>query len=307
MIGRYKLGHWLGCISALLACTFTHAQDKLTIGITLHPYYSYVSTIVQDRANVLPLVDAGFNAHNYQPQPADLLRLQKMDVIVVNGIGYDDYAMKVLAAADQPSLKVIYANQQVPLLAAMGASVGEGARNPHTFVGIATSIQKVYTIAQALSDIDPENGPFYQANARKFAKQMRQIKQQAMQQLLNANVQTLKVATTHNAYNYLLQEFGIEVSAVIEPAHGVEPSASQLQETIEKIRRSGINVLFYELDMPNRFVETIERETGVQLYRFSHMTHGEFIRDKVLQEMSDNTQTLVQAVQYASQLVRERS
>lgn len=277
-------------------------QDKLTIGITLHPYYSYVATIVQDRATILPLVDAGFNPHNYQPQPGDLLRLQQMDILVVNGIGHDDYAMKVLAAGQRKDLHVIYANQQVPLLAAMGASVGDGAKNPHTFVGIATSIQKVYTIAQALAQLDPDNAAFYLANARKFARQMRQMKQNAMQQLMDANVQALKVATTHNAYNYLLQEFGIEVHAVIEPAHGVEPSASQLQDTINKIRHAGINVLFYELEMPNRFVDTIERETGVKLYRFSHMTHGPFTADKVIKEMQDNTQTLVQAIHYANQM-----
>ncbi|WP_249374155.1 zinc ABC transporter substrate-binding protein [Vibrio sp. A8-1] len=289
-------------ISLLFASHAVAGSDKLTIGITLHPYYSYVATIVQDRATILPLVDAGFNPHNYQPQPGDLLRLQQMDVLVVNGIGHDDYAMKVLAAAQRSDLQVIYANQQVPLLAAMGASVGDGAKNPHTFVGIATSIQKVYTIAQALAQLDPDNGEFYLANARQFARQMRQMKQAAMQQLIDANVQALKVATTHNAYNYLLQEFGIEVSAVIEPAHGVEPSASQLQDTINKIRQSGINVLFYELEMPNRFVDTIERETGVKLYRFSHMTHGPFTADKVIKEMQDNTKTLVQAIHYANQM-----
>lgn len=290
-------------ICALLVTSSGMAgQDKLTIGITLHPYYSYVATIVQDRATILPLVDAGFNPHNYQPQPGDLLRLQQMDILVVNGIGHDDYAMKVLAAGQRKDLHVIYANQQVPLLAAMGASVGDGAKNPHTFVGIATSIQKVYTIAQALAQLDPDNAAFYLANARKFARQMRQMKQNAMQQLMDANVQALKVATTHNAYNYLLQEFGIEVHAVIEPAHGVEPSASQLQDTINKIRHAGINVLFYELEMPNRFVDTIERETGVKLYRFSHMTHGPFTADKVIKEMQDNTQTLVQAIHYANQM-----
>lgn len=117
-------------ISLLFASHAVVGSDKLTIGITLHPYYSYVATIVQDRATILPLVDAGFNPHNYQPQPGDLLRLQQMDVLVVNGIGHDDYAMKVLAAAQRSDLQVIYANQQVPLLAAMGASVGDGAKIP---------------------------------------------------------------------------------------------------------------------------------------------------------------------------------
>ncbi|RJG47782.1 ABC transporter substrate-binding protein [Motilimonas pumila] len=271
----------------------------MNIGIALHPYYSYVANIVGDKANIIPLVDHGFNPHAYQPQPNDMLRLQKMDAIVVNGIGHDDFAMKVIASSAREDLIVINANQDVPLLAAMGASVGQGAKNPHTFVGLSTSIQKVYTIARALAEIDPDNQAYYLGNARQFAKQMRAIKRQAMAELVQLDTRHIKVATTHNAYNYLLQEFGIEVATVIEPAHGVEPSASQLKTTIDNINQSHINVLFYELDMPNRFVDTIEQATGVQLYRFSHMTHGPYEKDKVVQEMKQNVSTLVEAIKFA--------
>ncbi|MCG7496034.1 zinc ABC transporter substrate-binding protein [Vibrio sp. Of7-15] len=296
--------------ASLLLCSlsfFTQAAEKLNIGITLHPYYSYVSAVVGDKANIVPLVDSGFNPHNYQPQPADMLRLQSMDVIVVNGIGHDDFAMKVLASAKRDDLPVIYANKDVPLLAAMGAAVGDSAKNAHTFVGISTTIQKVYTIATELSKIDPNNASSYRKNARLFAKKMRLLKNQAMTAIGEADTSKLKVATTHNAYNYLLQEFGIDVESVIEPAHGVEPSASQLQETIEKIKNSGINVLFYELDMPNRFVDTIEKETGVQLYRFSHMTHGQYEADKVVREMTSNVSTLIEAIQFAASQADSRT
>ncbi len=111
------------------------SDNKLTIGITLQPYYSYVKAVVGDKATILPLVDAGFNPHNYQLQPNDLRRLKEMDVIVVNGIGHDDFALKVIKAANRSDLKVIEANKEVPLLPAMGQSVGQGAVNPHTFVG----------------------------------------------------------------------------------------------------------------------------------------------------------------------------
>ena len=39
------------------------AAPKLKVGITLHPYYSFVANIVGDRAEVLPFIDAGFNPH----------------------------------------------------------------------------------------------------------------------------------------------------------------------------------------------------------------------------------------------------
>lgn len=283
----------------VLNSTWANAQ-KLTVGITLQPYYSYVKAVVGDHINVLPLVDEGFNPHNYQPQANDLRRLNKMDAIIVNGIGHDDFAMKVIAAANRDDLVVIKANKDVPLLPAMGQSVGSGVVNPHTFVGISTTIQKVYTIATAMAKLDPDNAQIYRDNARAYALKFRKMKHQAMLQLSDINTAGMKVATTHNAYGYILQEFGVEVSAVIEPAHGVEPSASQLQETIEKIRESGIDVLFYELNMPNRYVDTIEKETGVKLYRFSHMTHGAYQLEKVEVEMQQNIDTLVEAMTFTA-------
>jgi len=59
-------------------------------------------------------------------------------------------------------------------------------------------------------------------------------------------------------------------------------------------------VLFYELNMPNRYVETIEQATGVQLYRFSHMTHGSYEANKVETEMKENLATLVEAMKFAA-------
>ncbi|PQJ84963.1 metal ABC transporter solute-binding protein, Zn/Mn family [Aliivibrio sifiae] len=285
---------------SLFSSSAMSATKPLVIGITLQPYYSYVKAVVGDKAEILPLVDAGFNPHNYLPQPNDLKRLNKMDVIVVNGIGHDDFALKVISAANNSELMVLEANKDVPLLPAMGQSVGKGAVNPHTFVGLSTTIQKVYTIANELSRIDPENASFYRKNARKYAKKFRLMKRDAMLSLGELDTAGMKVATTHNAYGYILQEFGVDVAAVIEPAHGVEPSASQLQGTIEKIRESDIDVLFYELNMPNRFVDTIEEATGVQLYRFSHMTHGPYEDNKVEIEMKSNLDTLIEAMKFVA-------
>ncbi len=285
---------------SLFSASAMSATKPLVIGITLQPYYSYVKAVVGDKAEILPLVDAGFNPHNYLAQPNDLKRLNKMDVIVVNGIGHDDFALKVISAANNSELMVLEANKDVPLLPAMGQSVGKGAVNPHTFVGLSTTIQKVYTIANELSRIDPENASFYRKNARKYAKKFRLMKRDAMLSLGELDTAGMKVATTHNAYGYILQEFGVDVAAVIEPAHGVEPSASQLQGTIEKIRESDIDVLFYELNMPNRFVDTIEEATGVQLYRFSHMTHGPYEDNKVEIEMKSNLDTLIEAMKFVA-------
>jgi len=293
-VTRLLAAIWLSVLSFAAS-----AEGPLKIGITLHPYYSYVANIVGDRAQLLPLIESGFNPHSYELQPSDLKRLSELDALVVNGIGHDEFAIKALKGIqnDNQTLKVIYANRDVPLLAAENTA---NAWNPHTFVSINAAIRQVYTIAKELGQLDPDNARYYQRNAVGYARKLRAMKNQYSQQLLNKDLAGIRIASTHNAYGYLLQEFGIAIDTVIEPAHGVEPSASQLQQTIDRIKASGIDVLFTELNMDNRYVKTIEQATGIKLYHFSHMTFGEYDPEQVYREMEQNMQTLVQALKQAA-------
>lgn len=282
-------------VLAILSFFSLSAQAKLTVGVTLHPYYSYVSRIVEDRAIVKPLIEAGFNPHAYKLSPSDLARLQSMDVIVVNGIGHDEFAIEVLNRLDLPDLEVVYANESVPLI---GNKSGT-KHNPHTFVSIDAAIRQIYTIARKLAFLDPDNGKFFQKNALKYARELRVMKSAVQQDLADLDISNIRVASTHNAYGYLLQEFGLTVSAVVEPAHGVSPSATQLQATIEKIREANVDILFTELNMANQYVRVIEGETGVKLYHFSHMTYGNYRTDLVAEDMQYNLNTLSGAFKYA--------
>lgn len=274
----------------------------LKVGITLHPYYSYVAQIVGDRADIVPLVASGFNPHSYELQPADLNRLMQMDALVLNGIGHDEFAVHAVEKLlqSQPRLRerltLIHANKDVPLLAAVNT---RNAWNPHSFVSIDAGIRQVYTIARELGQLDPANARYFQKNAMSFARQLRQLKNTTLKALQDKDLSGLRIASTHNAYGYLLQEFGISIDTVIEPAHGVEPSAPQLQKTIERIRSANVNLLFTELDMDNRYVHTIEQATGVGLYHFSHMTYGDYDKDKVYREMAQNLKTLTEALSFA--------
>lgn len=276
--------------------------EPIKVGITLHPYYAYVANIVGDKAEIIPLVDEGFNPHSYELQPADLKRLLKMDVLVVNGIGHDEFAFRALETLETQQksranpLVIIEANKDVPLLAAANT---QGAWNPHTFVSISAAIRQVYTIAKGLGEADPENAQYYQKNAINYARKLRKMKSHYSKALLGLDLSSIRIASTHNAYGYFLQEFGIGVDTVIEPAHGVEPTASQLQGTIDRIREAQVEVLFTELNMDYRYVATVEKATGIQLYHFSHLTFGGYDPDLVYREMEQNLKTLVTALKSA--------
>ena len=271
---------------------------KLRVGVTLHPYYSYVANVVGDLAEVVPVIPAGFNPHAYEPRTEDIKRIGSLDVIVLNGVGHDDFAGRMIAASEKPGLKVIEANAQVPLLAAVGAGRGTSGKvvNPHTFLSVTASISQVNTIGRELGKLDPANASAYTANARAYAQKLRKLRADSLGQLAQAPASGLRIATIHGAYDYLLREFGLEVAAVVEPAHGIEPSPSQLKGTIDQIRTLDVKVIFSEMDFPSAYVDTIRRETGVRLYALTHISHGPYTADKFENEIARNLATVVRAI-----------
>lgn len=285
----------------LLCCLFFCgegvAKEKLVVGVTLNPYYSFVSNIVGDRAIVAPLIGEGFNPHNYRPQPEDIKRVMDFDVLVVNGIGHDEFALEILKAARmEGKIPVIYANREVSLIPVAGNMDGLKVVNPHTFISITTAVQQVYTIARDLGEIDQENARTYMKNARLYAKKLRKLKAKYMKRLAALPEVEFRCATIHGGYDYLLQDFGLQVTAVIEPNHGLKPTANQLAKTIDKIRQLDVDVIFTEMNFPDKYVDTIHQETGIRVRTLSHLTGGKYSPEDFEQGIERNMAALTDAL-----------
>jgi len=271
--------------------------EKLVIGVTLHPYYSFVTNIVKDRAVVQPLIGEGFNPHNYRPQPEDIKRVMNLDVLVINGIGHDEFAMEILEAAQRKGkIPVIFANKDVSLIPVAGNMDNLKIVNPHTFISVTTSIQQIYTIASDLAEIDPDNAKFYKQNARKYVRKLRKLKAKYMQRIAELPDVEFRCATIHGGYDYLLQDFGLQVTAVIEPNHGLKPTANQLAKTIRKIKALNVDVIFTEMHFPDKYVDTIHDETGVRIRHLSHLTGGTYSPDDFELGIEANMKALTDAL-----------
>jgi zinc transport system substrate-binding protein len=267
---------------------------QLTIGVSLHPYYSFAKNIVGDKAAVSPLINKNSNPHGYRVIPEDIENAMNLDVVIINGVGHDEFAFQILEAAGVFSkIHKIYANDGVALIP---QSVSTTMVNSHTFVSISAAIQQIYTIANKLAEIDTPNAAFYRANANKYARILRQMKAEYMEKLAAIKGNDFRCATIHGGYSYLLQEFGFQVEAVIEPSHGVNPTASQMMETIEKIKSAKVQVVFSESDYPPSFIRTIRDETGVRVVALSHLSNGDYTAEKKKKGMRFNLDQLLKAV-----------
>ena len=293
----------------LLLNILAMAGEKIKIGITLLPYYSFVANIVKDRAEVIPIVKAeGFDSHTYQPKVEDIERASKVDAIVVNGVGHDEFVYKIIDAVDKNNKPVIInANKDVSLMPVAGTLGNEKIMDSHTFISITAAIQQVHNITKELIKLDPKNKDFYLANSREYVKKLRKLKTDALKEVQGVNGTDVRVATFLGGYNYLLSEFGIDVKAVLEPTHGSQISMSSLQKMIEKIKKEKIDIIFGEKNYSDEYVSIIKNETGIEVRKLEHLTTGAYRADSFEKFIKVDLDEVVSAIKYVKNKNKNRT
>jgi zinc transport system substrate-binding protein len=281
----------------VVCATAAHAQGSksaapLKIGVTLHPYYSWTANIVGNLPGyeVRALLPGDIDAGDYQPRPQDIKRLADLDAIVVNGIGHDDFIFSMLKASGNTRATVIRPNAETPMIRSSG---GKGV-NSHTFISFSNAIQQTYAIQRALSRLRPQDAAGLQQNAAAYARRLRTIKATAASKLADAKI--TRVVTVHDGYGYLLQEFGLEVAGVVQPAHGLTPSAAELRDMVALLKREKIRVVFSEETFPEPLLKVLREEAGVTVHVISHIASGPFTADKFEREMQRNVETMISAL-----------
>ena len=279
-------------IHALLAVVTLAAPAKpLQVGVTLHPYYSWVANVVQGTpVKVVPILPGEIDAGNYQPNPRDVATIQALDALVVNGIGHDDFVPDMVKASGNTHLTIIKVNDGTPL---MPGAHGE-AVNSHTFLSFTNAIQQTYLIARTLGTLRPELADTFMNNAHAYARKLRAIKAAAAAKLVNPTV--TRVVTVHDGYSYLMQEFGIEIAGVVQPAHGLTPSAAELQQMVDLMKREKIQVVLTEESFPAPLLKTLQDATHARVFIISHVATGTYAPDEFEKAMQKNVDTLVQAL-----------
>ena len=283
-------------VSMILINMFSYA--KLRVGVTLQPYYSFVSNIVGDKMEVVPAIRGDiYDVHNYKARPEDIKKMATLNILVVNGIGHDEFIYGIVKSARMGGkIKIINANKGVSLMPVSGMRTKTRVMNPHSFISITSSIQQIYTIARELGQIDPANKAYYNKNAQVYAQKLRNMKAAAITKVNHLKNLNMRVATSHAGYDYLLSEFGLRVRAVIEPAHGVEPSASDIKAIIDTIKRDKIDVVFVDAQVTNKYSTTIQKATGVRIRSLSHMSRGAYTKDSFERFMKYNLDSLTNAM-----------
>lgn len=307
----------MGCQNA----SNNNSEDDNTLNIVTSFYPMYISTlnIVKGIDNIkltnMTQPQTGC-LHDYTLSPSDLKKLEKADILVVNGAGMEAFLSDII---DQyPDLKIVTASEGLDLLAddehdhedehdnetaeehaehADEADDHDHEYNAHLWVSVLGNIEEVKNITSQLSTLDPEHKTQYEANADEYISKLEALSAEMHSEL--DSLSNRNIITFHEAFPYFAKEFNLNIAGVIQIDADSEPSARDIEEVIKTIKEQHITALFTEPQYFSDIASTIANETGAKVYELDPIVTGEANEDSYddyINKMKQNLETLKEAL-----------
>jgi zinc transport system substrate-binding protein len=115
-----------------------------------------------------------------------------------------------------------------------------------------------------------------------------------------AHCERREIVTSHEAFGYLADRYGLKQIAITGISPEAEPTPRALEDVIEQVRESGATTIFFETLLSPRIAETVARETGARtavLNPIEGLTEDELARGQnYFSVMRENLATLRKAL-----------
>lgn len=238
------------------------SNGQFRILASTFPVYVFCANITKDAPDTsleLLVPAAAGCPHDFAMRPADMLKLAKASVLVVNGAGLEDFLSKPLGSLPQPPA-IVDAAANIPLLPVQGPDGHDhdhGHYNSHIFAAPAQARLMVLNIADGLSKLDPANAEIYQANAEKFAASLENLAKRFA--AVGQKAKNPRIALNHDALAYLAQDANLKIIAVFENAD----SAATIAGLKKRLTSEKPALLAGDSQYPARLLKTLASETGI--------------------------------------------
>ena len=145
--------------------------------------------------------DPNTDPHTFEASPKIAKEIAAAQLIVVNGVGYDDWADKIMSASHRPNRKVINVQKLLGL--------PDDTANPHLWFDPKTMPAVAKAVGDTLAELDPAQAAYFHANAEKFVASLEPWN--AAIAAFKAKHDKTPVAVTEPVADYLLQAMGFNI------------------------------------------------------------------------------------------------
>ncbi len=293
--------------SALTGCKppsspSSSSSHKILVTASFYPVADIVRQVGGDKVEVSTLLPQGADIHHFSPTMAQIKQLNKSHLVVRMMTGVDPFVDTIMKSVDNKNVKL--------------ASIGDGCRqlyyhngadvknnsssrpidttlDPHMWLSLSNLEAMVISTSRALRIQSPEDSKYFENRCYLLMAKLRNMGKQA--QLDRAKWKHPNYIAVHSAFRYLNDELGLHQVGVFEPKPGLQSSARDLRNLIDKAKNTTVKCVFIASEEQNKLASTVAEDLGLPVYTL----------DVCTQPMSDNDPGIVARMQANLDVIRK--
>lgn len=195
--------------------------------------------------------DPNTDPHSFEVSPRVATQIASASLIVKNGVGYDSWADKIIAATRNADRKVIDVQQLLNL--------PDSTPNPHLWYDPKTMPAVAMAVADALSALEPVEADYFEANAKSFDASLEPWF--AAIASFKASYGGTPVAVTEPVADYLLEAMGCNIATPFsfEAAimNGTDPSPQDVTTQTNLLGEKLVKVLVYNRQVTDPLTQSL--------------------------------------------------
>jgi zinc/manganese transport system substrate-binding protein len=247
---------WFGLTSV------ASAADKLKVAASFSVLGDMVKQVGGDRVDVVTFVGPNGDAHVYEPTPGDIKELAASKLLFINGLGLEGWMERLEKSSGFKGTVVVATKGIKPR---QMVEDEKKITDPHAWQSLANGKIYAANIRDALIAADPAGKAIYEENAKKFIDGMTAMEANVKAAVDKMPPERRKIITTHDAFGYFGEAYGMELIAPEGVSTESEASAQDVAKIITQIKKEHIPAVFLENVTDSRLLDEIASETGAKI------------------------------------------
>jgi zinc transport system substrate-binding protein len=251
-------------------------SKKINAIASFYPLYDFAKQVGQDKVDVQLLVPTGVEPHDWEPTIQDVQQMQKSNLIIINGIGFENWVhsleeLNYSGTIVDTSIGIIIRDSEIIDEHETDEHDHESG-DPHIWLNPVLAKIQVQNIADSFSQQDPQNQQFYQTNAKSYIKKLDNLDNKIRKELSTCNRDFIAF---HDAFSYFADEYELHQHTIISSNDPhAEPTAKTLENVINTARELQIQIIFTEESVDTRVSNVIANEISGKILVLSPIETG---------------------------------
>ncbi|RJF70502.1 metal ABC transporter substrate-binding protein [Rhodopseudomonas palustris] len=257
-------------LSLLAALVPARAQERIGVVASFSILGDFVRSVGGERVAVTTLVGPTGDVHVYTPSPRDAKQIADARLVVVNGLGLEGWLPRLVQSSGGKAT-IVTVTKGIKTRDAdkdgepHGHDHGDEHTDPHAWQSVPNAKIYVANIRDALIAADPAGEASYKANAAAYLAKLDALDREVREQVAKIPAGARKVISTHDAFGYFADAYGISFIAPLGVSTESEVSARDVARIIKQIRAAKIPAVFLENISDPRLIQRIAAETGARI------------------------------------------